>query len=146
MAGTGGAYVLSKGFGVLSTYNTSNANGVEAFRIVQLATTGLIDISANATGVPLGVVMENIDRAKVATGKAVANVQMSGIVPVKVQTATSIVIGSRVMSGSAGGVIIAATAASFILGTVVGFTGPGALADGDIVEVLLAGTATKFVS
>lgn len=143
MAGTGGAYVLSKGFPVLSTYNSSAAAGVVAFRIVQLATTGLIDISANATGVPLGVVMENIDQAKVATGKAVANVQLAGIVPVRVQTATSIAIGSRVMSGSAGGAIIAATAASFILGTVVGAT--GTIADGDIIEVLLAGTATKFV-
>jgi len=144
MAGTGGAYVLSKGFQVLSTYNTSNANGVEAFRVVQLATTGLIDVSANATGVPLGVVMENIDRAKVATGKAVANVQLAGIVPVRVQTATSIAIGSRVMSGTDGGVVIAATAASFILGTVVGIT--GTVAAGDLIEVLLAGTATKFVS
>lgn len=143
MAGTGGAWVLSKGFNVLSTYNSSNANGVEPYRIVQLATTGLIDLSANATGVPLGVTMEAIDRAKVATGKAVCNIQVAGIVPVKVQTATSITIGSRVMSGSAGGVIIAATAASFILGTVVGAT--GTIADGDIIQVLLAGTATKFV-
>lgn len=143
MAGTGGAYVLSKGFAVLSTYNTSSTNGVEPYRIVQLATTGKIDVSANATGVPLGVVMEAIDRAKVATDKAVAQVALQGVVPVKVQTATSIAIGSRVMSGSAGGVIIAATAASFILGTVVGAT--GTIADGDIVEVLLAGTATKFV-
>lgn len=144
MAGTGGAWVLSKGFPVLSTYNSSNAAGVTAFRVVQLATTGLIDLSANATGVPLGVVMENIDAAKVATGKAVANVQLQGIVPVYVQTATSIAIGSRVMSGTNGGVIIAATAASFILGTVVGIT--GTVADGNIIEVLLAGTATKFVS
>lgn len=143
MAGTGGVYDFSKGFQVLSTYNTSSVNGVEAFRIVQLSTAGLIDVSANATGIPLGVVMENIDRARVATGKAVANVQLAGIVPVRVQTATSITIGSRVMSGSAGGAIIAATAASFILGTVVGIT--GTVADGDIIQVLLAGTATKFV-
>jgi len=144
MAGTGGAYVLSKGFPVLSTYNSSNAAGVTPFRVVQLATTGLIDLSANATGVPLGVVMEAIDAAKVATGKAVANVQMSGIVPVRVGVATSIVIGSRVMSDATGGVIIGATAASFILGTVVGIT--GTVATGDLIEVLLAGTATKWAS
>lgn len=144
MAGTGGVYDFSKGFQVLSTYNTSNANGVEAFRVVQITTAGLIDVSANATGIPLGVVMENISRDRVATGKAVANVQLAGIVPVRVQTATSIVVGSRVMSGTDGGVILAATAANFILGTVVGIT--GTLAAGDLIEVLLAGTATKFVS
>lgn len=141
MAGTGGVYDFSKGFEVLSTYNTSNANGVEAFRIVQLTTAGLIDLSVNATGIPLGVVMENVDRSKVATGKVVANVQLAGIVPVRVGVATGIVIGSRVMSDATGGVILAATAANFILGKVVGIT--GTLATGNLIEVLLAGTGTK---
>lgn len=141
MAGTGGVYDFSKGFPVLSTYNSSNVNGVQAFRIVQLATTGLIDISANASGIPLGVVMENIDAARVATGKAVANVQLAGIVPVRVGVATSVAIGARVMSDATGGAIVAATAANFILGTVVGIT--GTVATGDLIHVLLAGTATK---
>lgn len=136
MAGTGGAYVLSKGLAVLSTYNSSNANGVEAFRCVTITSAGKVDIAANATA-PTYVVMENIDRAKVATDKAVAQVAMHGIVPVKVGVVTSITLGGRVMADAtgAGTVINAATATNYALGVVVGIT--GTLAAGDIIEVLL---------
>lgn len=136
----GSNYVLDKGFPVLSTYNSSNANGVQAFRVVKVASTGLIDLATNATATSgnVGVVQENIDAAKVATGKAVADVRVMGISKVVVQTATSLAIGARVMCGSAGGAIVAATAGSEVLGIIVGSnSSAGTIAAGDIVDVLL---------
>lgn len=144
MAGTGGAYVLSKGFLVLSTYNSSAAAGVLANRCVTFGAGGTIDLNTAATGHNLGVVMENIDQAKVATGKAVAQVAMLGIVPVKVTTAASIVNGSRLMPTTGGGVILAATAASFVCGIAVGIT--GTIADGDIIQMMLLPGGVKFVA
>lgn len=144
MAGTGGAFILSKGFPVLSTYNSSNAAGVQSFRCVKFAAGGTIDLNVDATGHNLGVVMENIDQVKVATGKAVANVAMMGIVPVKVTTAASIVLGSRLMPTTSGGVILAATASSFVCGIAVGIT--GTIADGDIIQMLLLPGGVKFVA
>lgn len=134
MAGTGGAYVLSKGFAVLSTYNGSAAAGVTAFRCVAITAAGKIDLNATATARSLGVVMENIDQAKVATDKAVANVALHGIVPVYVTTATGLALGDRVAATTSGGVIEAAST-HIPLGIVVGIT--GTLAAGDLIQVLL---------
>lgn len=136
----GSNYVLDKGFPVLSTYNSSNANGVTAFRVVKcIAATGTIDlaVAATATALQVGVVQENIDRAKVATGKAVADVRLLGITKVVVDgTPGTINHGTRVMCGAAGGVIAAATAASYLVGIAVGVPSGTAVA-GDIIDVLL---------
>lgn len=136
----GSNYVLDKGFPVLSTYNTSNANGVTAFRVVFVGTNGQIDLATGAVATTgnIGVVQENVDRTKVATNKVVADVRLLGISKVVVQTAAGITIGKRVMAGTAGGAILATGAAASVLGLVVG-TSPsaGAIADGDIVDVLL---------
>lgn len=136
----GSNYVLDKGFPVLSTYNSSAAAGVLAFRGVKVATTGLIDLAVDAvaTSGNIGVVQENVDAVKVATGKVVVDVRILGISKVVVGVATGITIGKRVMIGTGGAAILAAGAGTSVLGIVVG-TDPvaGTIAAGDIIDVLL---------
>lgn len=135
MAGAGANMVLDKGWLVLSTYNSSAATGVQKFRCVKAgATVGTIDISVADTDITYGVVQEDIDVAKVATGKATANVRMMGITTVVCTTAASVVLGSRVTPTTGGGVK-AAVAGDIPLGVVVGIT--GTLADGNLIQVLL---------
>lgn len=134
MAGTGANAVLDKGFNVLTTYNSSAAAGVLAARVVGFGAGGTIDINATSTARSLGIVMENIDQAKVATGKAVADVRLLGIAPVVCTTAASVVLGSIVAPTTGGGVKLAATS-DIPIGMVVGIT--GTLADGNIIQVLL---------
>jgi hypothetical protein len=136
MAGTGANTVLDKALPVLATYNSSAAAGVLANRFVKFgATAGTIDLNAATTTRSIGVVMENIDATKVATGKATADVRMMGIATVIVTTATSIVLGSLVMSSSTGGAVLAATTGNIPLGVVVGIT--GTITAGDLIQVLL---------
>lgn len=132
----GGNMVLDKGYKVLSTYNASAAAGVTKFRGVKWVTTDFIDLNVAATTIGIGVVQEDIDAAKVLTGKAVANVRMAGITKLYVQTAASITFMSRVTLGNAGGAVIAATGNQQI-GIVVGLPGPNALAAGDLIDVFL---------
>lgn len=138
----GANYVLDKGFPVLSTYNSSAAAGVLAYRcVVANSTTGYIDVNATATVANTGVVQENLDQAKVATGKTVAGVRLLGISLVRVaDTPGSIVIGSKVAasgtSGNVGGVKLAVST-NVPLGTVVGMAGSNAVAAGDLISVLL---------
>lgn len=136
----GSNYVLDKGFPVISTYNTSAVTGVQAFRCVKVTTAGLMDIQlASAAGNIAFVVQENIDAAKVAIGKAVADVRLMGITKVVVGVAAGIAIGTRVMPNATNGSVIAATGATAqVLGIVVG-TDPvaGTVALGDIIDVML---------
>lgn len=135
MAGTGSNTVLDKGFAVLTTYNSSAAAGVVAYRCVALGTAGTIDLNATSTAANIGVVQESIDRAKVATGKAVANVRVLGITQVVVaNTPGSITIGSKVAASTAGGVKLAVST-NVPLGIVVGAVGTPA--EGDLIDVLL---------
>jgi hypothetical protein len=133
-------YILDKGYPVLSTYNASAAGGVTAFRAVKFSVSGsvaFIDLNVAATTMSIGVVQENIDQAKVATGKAVADVRILGVTKMVVQTGTSIVIGSRLTLGNAGGAIIAASGNQQV-GICVGMSVPGGtVGNGDIVDVLL---------
>jgi hypothetical protein len=131
--GHGGNMVLDKGFKVLSTYNSSAAAGVTIYRGVKFASGDTIDLNVAASTLGIGVVQERIDQADVATGKAVANVRMLGITKLYVQTAASIVQGSRLTLGNAGGAVIAATGNQQIgicLTT-------GTIAAGDLIDVLL---------
>lgn len=142
----GSNYVLHKGIPVLSTYNTSNAAGVVAFRCVKITTAGLMDIQlASTAGNIAFVVQENIDRAKVATGKAVADVAIVGTTKVTVGVATGVTIGSRVMPNGTDGSVIAATGATAqVLGIVIGTdAAAGTTATGDIIDVLLT-PGTQF--
>ena len=138
----GASYVLDKGFDVLSTYNSSAAAGVTAYRCVALTSpAGKIDLNATATALSIGVVQENIDAAKVATGKVVADVRMMGITKVKVSdTPGTIIMGSRVApsgtGANAGGVKLAVST-NVPIGIVVGPIPIGTPAAGDLIDVLL---------
>lgn len=129
----GGNAVLDKGWKVLATYNGSAAAGVTKFRGVKVGAGDTIDLNVAATTIGVGVVQEAIDQAKVATGKAVANVRMMGITKLYVQTAASITQGGRVTLGNAGGAVNAASG-----NQVVGLClTSGTIAAGDLIDVLL---------
>jgi len=133
----GSNYVLDKGFPVLSTYNSSAAAGVLAYRVVKWSSTAIdLQTAATATSGTLGVVQESIDAAKVATGKVVADVRLLGITKVLVTTATSLAIGVRVMAGAGGGVVLATTT-NQVLGIIVGVGTSGTITAGDLIDVLL---------
>lgn len=131
-------FVLDKGFPVLSTYNSSSANGVQQYRCVKWSSTG-IDLQTTAGGLSLGVVKENIDAVKVAGGKVNANVGVMGVVPVVCTTGTSVVVGGEVEVTTDGGVVNASgTAGRYTLGVVVGMTTlGGTVGNGDIIYVLI---------
>jgi len=129
----GGNYVLSKGFKVLATYNSSAAAGVTKFRGVKFAAGDTIDLNVAATTMGVGIVQDDIDQVDVATGKAVAPVAILGISKLVVQTATSIVQGSRLTLGNAGGAVIAATGNQQIG---ICYT-TGTIAAGDWIDVFL---------
>jgi hypothetical protein len=148
MAG-GGNYVLDKGYPVLATYNSSAAAGVTRFRAVKWAVASsvqFIDLNVAATVYTIGVVQEDIDAVKVATGKAVANVALLGITKMFVTTGTSIVLGSPIAATASGGAILAATGGTnFVIGTCVGMTVPGGtVGAGDLIDVLLNPTGLKL--
>jgi len=134
MAGVGANFVLDKGWPVLSTYNSSAAAGVLAYRVVGFAAGGTIDLNATSTARSVGVVQENADQVKVATGKVTADVRMMGITTVLCTTAASVVLGSVVSPTTNGGVKLAVTT-NIPIGVVVGIT--GTLADGNLIQVLL---------
>ena len=135
MAGAGANFVLDKAFNVLTTYNSSAAAGVVAFKLVKFAAGGTIDLNVASNTRSIGVVQENVDQVKVATGKVMADVRLLGITTVTCTTAASVVLGSVVMSSTTGGVLLAATSGNIPVGVVVGIT--GTLADGNLVQVLL---------
>jgi hypothetical protein len=138
----GPSYVLDKGFPVLSTYNSSDAAGVLAYRCVAMSSsTGVIDLNATATAACLGVVQEDISASRVATGKVIADVRLMGITKVRVSdTPGTIVLGSKVAasgtSGNKGGVKLAVST-NIPLGIVVGPLPIGTPAAGDLIDVLL---------
>jgi hypothetical protein len=133
----GSNYVLDKGWDVLSTYNSSAAAGVTAYRCVTAADTGKIDLNVTATQRTTGIVQENIDAVKVATGKVVADVRMIGISKVKVGTTPgTIVMGSLVAPTATGGVKLAVST-NIPVGMVVGPVPIGTPAAGDLIDVLL---------
>lgn len=141
MAG-GGNYVLDKGYQVLKTYNGSAVAGVTRYRGVKLTTVSSairLDLNVAATTFAIGVVQEDIDAVKVLYGNAVAGVRLLGITKMFVQTGTSIVIGSPITCGNAGGAVLAATGGTnFVIGTCVGMSVPGGtVAAGDLIDVLL---------
>lgn len=140
MAG-GANYNLDKGYPVLKTYNSSAATGVQKYRAVKFSVSGnlaTIDLAtAHATG-GLGIVQEDIDAVKVAYGNAVAGVRLDGISKMIVNsTPGTIVLGSLIAVGSAGGAILA-VASDLIIGICVGMSVPGGtVAAGDLIDVLL---------
>lgn len=149
MAG-GGNYVLSKGYPVLKTYNSSAAAGVTRYRAVKLTVVSSairIDLNVAATTFAIGVVQEDIDAVKVAYGNAVANVALLGITKMYANTTPgAIAIGSPITVGNAGGAVLAATGGTnYVIGTCVGMSVPGGtVAAGDLIDVLLSPTQLKL--
>lgn len=118
-------FVLDKGFKV------EGVDAAVAYRFVGFGTANwAIDITPTAGAVVAGVLMENVDAAKVATGKVIANVRVLGIAPVKVG-AGGVTRGTHVMT-DATGQAVAATATNQVAGLALE-TG----AVGDIIDVLL---------
>lgn len=130
MAGTGSGYVLDKAFPVNPAYT---GGSVTRFRCVSLGSSG-INLNASAATVTVGIVQEEIDATKVATGKAVADVRVSGVSRAFVGAA-GVTLGNRVTAGANGGVV-ATAAGNIVVGIVVGAP-TGAIDIGDIVDVLL---------
>lgn len=118
-------FVLDKGFKVEGT-----AEAV-AYRFVGFgAANWTVDITPTAGAACAGVLMENVDAAKVATGKVIANVRVLGIAPVKVG-ATPLVRGGQVSTDATGQAIPAASTNS-----VCGIAMESG-ATGDIIDVLI---------
>lgn len=118
-------FVLDKGFKVEGSA-AAVANRFVGFG----ATDWACDVTPTAGAACPGVIMENVDAAKVATGKVIANVRVLGIAPVKVGTG-GITRGAAVTT-DATGQAVAAAASNEVLGR--------ALVDGaqgDIVDVLI---------
>jgi hypothetical protein len=123
-------FVLDKGFTAVSTYASSDVNGVQAFRFVRITASQTIDRCSAITQVPLGVVQESVDVAKVAQGKAVVNVRLIGIS--RVTAGAAVAIGAEVSTDTTGRAITAATTAR-VAGTAL----QAAAAAGDQIDVLL---------
>jgi Uncharacterized conserved protein (DUF2190) len=123
-------FVLDKG------YIVEGVAAAVAYRFVGFGTTDTTcDLTPTAnTAIVLGVIMENIDAAKVATGKATANVRVLGIAPVTASAA--ITVGALVRSDADGRASAAATG-----NQAVGVALQAAAAAGDIINVLLTPAA-----
>lgn len=136
--GHGANAVLDKGFKVLSTYNSSAAAGVLKFRVVKVAS-DTIDLQTASNTLSLGVVQEDVDQVKVATGKVVANVRLEGTS--KCVAGAAITQGAEVMATTAGKVIAAATTGNRVFGVALS----AAAADGDYVDVQLSGASQRLI-
>jgi hypothetical protein len=133
MSNRGAHCILDQGWLVLSTYNASAATGVQKFRAVKIATGGTIDLNVAATTLAIGVVQEDLEVAKVATNKAVVGVRLIGVTKMVVQTAASIVAGSLITCGNAGGAVVAAST-----NKVIGINlSTQTIAANDLIDVLL---------
>jgi hypothetical protein len=129
----GANYILSKGF-----LATGGSVAYTAGELVKLATGSTLQpaqvVKTSSQGETLiGVVMEDLDAAKVATGKATVGVQIMGIAKVILGTAASVVLGSPLTTGTTAKAELAASG-DRVFG--INLTA-GTLADGDIIDVLL---------
>lgn len=123
---------LDKGFLLLSTYNSSAAAGALAWRFVKSGgSQNVVDLNTSSTGIILGVLQENVDATKIATGKSVANVRVAGIS--KVTAGASLSVYTEIMSDSTGRAITAATSSNRVQGLAL----QAAAAAGDIIDVYL---------
>lgn len=122
-------YVLDKGMLV------QGSAAAVAYRFVGFGTVNWsVTVTPTLNGAVAGVIMENIDAAKVTYGKAVANVRVLGIAPVKVG-ASAVVRGAQIGTDATGQAITATT------GFVVGMALESGAA-GDIIDVLITPMGT----
>lgn len=123
---------LDKGFLLLSTYNSSATAGALAYRFVKSGgAQNIVDLNTSSSGIVLGVLQENVDATKLATGKSVANVRVGGIS--KVVAGASLTVYTEIMSDTTGRAITAATSANRVQGLALQAAG----AAGDIIDVYL---------
>lgn len=119
------------------------AQGTAAYAVGQVVKLGTVPQSCAATTAALtasefgGVCMEDIDANKVATGKAIINVRLAGIAPVRVGAA-NIPKGARLTSNASGQVVVQATAGGPVLGILLETGG----AVGTLSEMYLTPGAT----
>lgn len=117
-------FVLDKGFKVEGT------DAAVAYRFVGWGTQNwTVDVTPTLGASCPGVIMENVDAAKVTTGKVIANVRVLGIAPVK--AAAALTRGAQVTT-DATGQAIAAGAGNAVLGIAM-----ESAAIGDIIDVLI---------
>jgi hypothetical protein len=122
----GANFVLDKG------YVHEGVAAVTAFRFVKAGAGDQSVAAADTAGaLVLGVVQEDVDAAKVATGKAVVDVRLLGIS--KVVAGAAVTLWSEVASDNVGRAINAATATHRVVGRALQSAG----AAGDIIDVLL---------
>lgn len=124
--------VLPKGYVAASNYASSDTAGVQLGRFVRLTAAQTIDRVSASTQLPIGVVEENVDVGKVATGKAAVNVLVLGIARV-VAGAAIASIGVEIMSDTTGRAVAAATTGNRVCGINLQTAG----AAGDLIDVLL---------
>lgn len=118
-------FVLDKG------YIVEGVAAAVAYRFVAMGASDVhCDITPNAGQLVLGVIMENIDAAKVTTGKATADIRMLGIAPVSAGAA--IALGAEVSTATDGRAVTSATT-----NRVAGVALQAAGAANEIINVLL---------
>jgi hypothetical protein len=121
---------IDKGYTAVSTYASSDVNGVQAFRFVRLTASQTIDRCSAITQVPIGVVQENVDQAKVLTGKVVVDVRLLGIS--RVTAGAAVAIMAEVSTDTSGRAVTAASTSR-----VAGIALQAAAAIGDQIDVFL---------
>jgi hypothetical protein len=126
-------YVLDKGM----LYQGTNA--LVAGRFVKWGTLPYTFNDASVAGAQVaGVIMENVDAAKSATGKVVADIRMEGIA--RVTAGAAIAVGAEVEATATGTVITAsATAGRYVVGVAL----QAASASGDSIDVLVTCAGRK---
>jgi hypothetical protein len=121
----GANFILDKG------YILEGSSAYTAFRFVAAGATDTSVTSTIAAGaLALGVIQEDVDATKVATGKVAADIRILGIS--KVVAGAAVTLWSEVATDASGRAINAATGHR-----VVGRALQSAAALGDIIDVLL---------
>jgi len=93
--GVGPNYVLDKGFLL-----TGSAAFVRGFAVKQSATANAVALITAANAAVIGIVQDDVDAAKVATGKAVGDIRILGIS--RVVAGAAVAIGDNVATDNQG--------------------------------------------
>jgi hypothetical protein len=129
-------YVLAKGFLATGGNVAYNRGDLVKWATGSTLQPSQVALSAASNDAIAGVVLEDLDAAKVNTGKAYVGVQILGIAQVVWGGGTAVAIGDKLMPGASGTakqVIKAATSANTIVG--IAMTVPAA--QGDYMSMLL---------
>jgi hypothetical protein len=126
----GGNYGLAKGF--LMTGSSAVANGTVAkLSAASALQPAQVALATAASDIIIGVFQEDVDAAKVTTGKATVSVLIEGIA--KCVAGAAVTLGDYVTATTGGQLITTVTAADRIVGIALS----AAAAQGDIFDVYL---------